>query len=65
MLYKFYSPSVYLPEALDSSSCMGKGIPHIVVGSAGTTDSMVVVAALQKCQSLLLDTVQPKKQTIS
>lgn len=35
-------------------------ILHTDAGSVGTTDSMAAVAALQKCQSLLLDTVQPK-----
>lgn len=45
-------------EALGSSSCRGMGILRTVAGSVGTTDSMVV-AALWKCQSLLLGTVQP------
>lgn len=58
MPHKFCSPRGYLPEALGSSSCRGMGILRTVAGSVGTTDSMVV-AALWKCQSLLLGTVQP------
>lgn len=61
MPHTFCSPCVYLPEALGSSSCRGKGIPHTVAGFEGTTDSMAV-AALQTRQSLLLDTVQPEKR---
>lgn len=62
--YKLFSPpSLYLPAALGSSSCRGNCILRTVAGSVDTTDNMVVGAALQKRQSLLLDTVQPKRQT--
>lgn len=60
MQHMFCSPSVSLPKVLGSSSCRGKGIPHTVAGSVGTTDN-IVVAALQKCQPLLPDTVQTKE----